>query len=223
MRIISRSLIGLTTALALTVAACGDSLTGTDAGVEELTDAEVAAFVDVFFGAFDAAEADIDAQEAAAAPAQAPQSFNFSAEVSVPCESGSLDVTGTIAVTFDDVTEHEDGRFEVSINPMGCVVSEGTNTSGTSTFTIDGDPRVDIVVEFTVDEDGEHVEGSMDGGFSFESSDGRSGSCAIDVSFSFVSDGVSVGVTTVSGTICGLNADTFEAFDEIADEEQDQI
>lgn len=213
MRIISRSLIGLTTALALTVVACGDSLTGTDAGVDELTNAEVVAFVDVFFGAFDAAEADIDAQEAAAAPAQVPQSFNFSAEVSVPCESGSLDVTGTIAVTFDDVTEYEDGRFEVSINPMSCLVGEGTNT-----FTLDGDPRVDIVVDFTVDGDGEHIEGTMNGGFSFESSDGRSGSCAIDVSFSFVSDGVSVGVTTVSGTICGLNADTFEAFDVIGDE-----
>ena len=213
MRILSRSLIGLTTALALTVVACVDSLPGTDAGVDELTNAEVVAFVDVFFGAFDAAEADIDAQEAAAAPAQVPQSFNFSAEVSVPCESGSLDVTGTIAVTFDDVTEYEDGRFEVSINPMSCLVGEGTNT-----FTLDGDPRVDIVVDFTVDVDGEHVEGTMNGGFSFESSDGRSGSCAIDVSFSFVSDGVSAGVTTVNGTICGLNADTFEAFDVIGDE-----
>ena len=217
MRIISRSLIGLTTALAFTVVACGDTLTGTDAGVDELTNAEVVAFVDAFFGAFDAAEADIDAQEAAAAPAQAPQSFNFSAEVSVPCESGSLDVTGTLAVTFDDVTEHEDGRFEVSVDPMACLVGEGTNT-----FTLDGDPRVDIVVEFTVDGDGEHIEGTMNGGFSFESSDGRSGSCALDVSFSFVSDGVSVGVTTVSGTICGLNADTFEAFDVIGDEQQGQ-
>jgi len=215
MRTISRSLIGLTTALALTVAACGDSITGTDAGVDELTNAEVAAFVDVFFGAFDAVELDIDEQEAEAAPAQAPESFSFSAEVTVPCESGSLDVTGSVDVTFDEVTEHEDGRFEVSINPMGCLVGEGANT-----FTVDGDPRVDIVVDFTVDGDGEHIEGTMSGGFSFESSDGRSGSCAIDVSFDFVGDGVSVGVTTVSGTICGLNADTFEAFDVIGDEEQ---
>ena len=216
MRMISRSLIGLTTALALTVVACGDSLTGTDAGVEELSDAEVAAFVDAFFGAFDAAEADIDAQEAAAAPAQAPQSLSFSADISVPCESGSLDVSGSVDVTFDDVTDYEDGRFEVSINPMGCLVGQGTNT-----FTVDGDPRVDIVVDFTVDADGEHIEGMMNGGFSF-ASDELTGSCAIDVSFSFESDGVSAGVTTVSGTICGLNADTFEAFDEIGDEEQQQ-
>ncbi len=217
MRILSRSLIGLTTALALTVVACGDSLTGTDSGVDELTNAEVAAFVDVFFGAFDAAEADIDAQENAAAPAQAPESFSFSAEVSVACESGSVDATGSVDVTFDAGTGHEEGRFEVSVDPMSCVVGDGTNT-----FTLDGDPRVDIVVDFTVDGDGEHIEGTMNGGFSFESSDGRSGSCAIDVSFSFVSDGVSAGVTTVSGTICGLNADTFEAFDVIGDEEQVQ-
>jgi len=62
----------------------------------------------------------------------------------------------------------------------------------------------------------------MNGGFSFASSDGRSGSCAIDVSFSFVSDGVSVGVTTVGGTICGLNADTFEAFAVIGNDGQPQ-
>lgn len=160
MRTISRSLIGLTTALALTVAACGDSITGTDAGVDELTNAEVAAFVDAFFGAFDAAEADIDAQEAEAAPAQAPQSFSFFAEVSVPCESGSIDVTDSIDVTFDDVTGDEDGRFEVTIDPIGCVVGEGTNT-----FTVDGDPRVEMVVDFTFDGDTETetVDATMEG------------------------------------------------------------
>jgi len=217
MRIISRSLIGLTTALAFTVVACGDSLTGVDSGVDELTNAEVAAFVDVFFGAFDAAEADIDTQEAAAAPAQAPQSLSFSADISVPCETGSIHVTASVAVTFDDVTGDEDGRFEVTVDPMGCVVGEGTNT-----FTVDGDPRVEIVLDFHVDGDTETVDATMQGGFTFESSDGRSGRCAIDVSISLVSDGVSANVTTVSGTICGVNANTIAAFDEIGDDGQPQ-
>ncbi len=217
MRIISRSLIGLTTALALTVAACSDSLTGTDAGVEELTNTEVAAFVNAFFAAFDSAEVAADSAEAAAAPAQVPETFDVMFDVSVPCESGSLDVSGSFAGTSDDATGAEDVRAEVNIDPMACVVGDGTNT-----FTLDGDPRVEIVVEFTVDGDGEHIEGTQKGGFTFESSDGRSGRCAIDVSFSVVSDGVSAGVTTVSGTVCGVNASTIDTFDTIGDDGPNQ-
>ena len=214
MRMISRSLIGLTTALALTVAACDDSLTGTDAGVDELTDAEVAAFVDAFFVAFDSAEVDVDAQEAAAAPAQAPLSFAGTIDLSVPCESGTFDVGGSFDITVDDVTFYENGMITLTLDPMGCVVGEGTNT-----FTLDGDPRVEIVVDFHVDADGEAFTVTVDGGFSFESSDGlRSGSCAIDVTVHGESDGVSTSVTTVSGTVCGANADTFDAFNTVGDE-----
>ena len=214
MRIISRSLIGLTTALALTVAACGDSLTGTDAGVDELTDAEVAAFVDAFFGAFNDAEAQTDSAEAAAGPAQAPLSFAGTIDLSVPCQSGTFDVGGSFDFTFDDVTFYEDGMITVTLDPMGCVVGEGTNT-----FTLDGDPHVEIVADFHVDADGEAFTVTVDGGFSFESSDGlRSGSCAIDVTVHGESDGVSTSVTTVSGTVCGANADTFDAFNTVGDE-----
>ncbi len=212
MRIISRSLIGLTTALALTVVACGD-IVGTDTGVEELSDAEVAAFVDEFFGAFDAAEADADAQEAAAAPAQAAVSFDGSLALSVPCESGTFDVSGSFAFTYDDVTFDEDGRIAVTFDPMACVVNDGTTT-----WTLDGDPHVEIVVEFATEGDAETVDATVKGGFSF-ASDAHSGSCAIDVTFHGESDGTTASVNTVSGTVCGVNANTIDAFDNIGSDE----
>jgi len=205
MRRIFSSFVGLTTALALTVTACGDSLTGVDSG-EQLTNVEVAAVVDAFFSAFDAAEADADASQAATAPAQAPHSFDFTIDLSVPCESGTFDMSGSFAINFDDETEEEDGRIDVTWQPMDCVVGDGTNT-----FTLNGDPRVEMVVEFAANAEGETIDGTLNGGFSFESDDMRSGSCAMDVTFHIETDGSVSSISSVSGTVCGLDADTFEA------------
>ena len=212
MRKIFSSFVGLTTALALTVTACGDSLTGVDSG-EQLTDAEVAAVVDAFFSAFDAAEADADASQALAAPAQASSSFDFTIDLSVPCESGTFDMSGSFAITYDDVTLEEDGRIDVTWEPMDCLVGDGTNI-----FTLNGAPRVEMVVEFTSDGEAETIDGTLNGGFSFESGDMRSGSCNMDVTFHIETDGTVAGVSTVSGTVCGLDADTFEAFEAIGNE-----
>ena len=214
MRKILSSFVGLTTALALTVTACGDSLTGVDSG-EQLTDAEVAAVMDAFFAAFDEAEADADASQAGAAPAQAPTSFDFTIDLSVPCESGTFDMSGSFAITSDDVTLEEDGRIEVTWEPMDCMVGDGTNT-----FTLNGAPRVEMVVEFTSDGEAETIDGTLNGGFSFESGDMRSGSCAMDVTFHVETDGIVAIASTVSGTVCGLDADTFEAFEAIGNENQ---
>ncbi|MCH8130883.1 MAG: hypothetical protein IIC70_13430, partial [Acidobacteria bacterium] len=44
---------------------------------------------------------------------------------------------------------------------------------------------------------------------SFTSSDGRSGSCALDVTFSVVTGNTGID-SSVTGMICGLEASTFE-------------
>ena len=214
MRKIFSKMVGLTTALALTVTACGDSLTGVNSG-EQLTNDEVAAVVEAFFSAFDAAEAEADAGEAAAAPAQAPIAFDFTVDLSVPCESGTFEMSGAIAITGDDETGVEDGRIEMTWEPMDCLVGDGTNT-----FTLNGDPRVEAVIEFATDGETETIDGTFNGGFSFESGDARSGSCAMDVTFHVETDGSVASVSTISGTVCGLDADTFEAFEEIGSEGQ---
>ena len=199
MRKVSTSFIGLTTALALTVVACGDDdLTGVDSG-SELTSSEVVAILAVFGSAFESASS-----AAQAAPAQAPESVNETIDVTVPCESGSIAVSGSITGTADTETFISDLTTTVSWDPNACVVSDGTNT-----FTVDGDPRVELVLDLTTTQVALTFSGTETGGFSFTSSDGRSGSCALDVTFSIATSATGV-ERTVTGTICGLEADVFQ-------------
>ena len=198
MRRMSTSLIGLTTALTLTVVACGDDPTGVTAG-DELTSSEVTAVLAALSSAFASVGAG-----AQAGPAQAPISVSETFDVSVPCESGTLDVSGSISGTVDDVTFDTDLTTTVRWDPNACVVSDGTNT-----FTVDGAPYIDLALDLTSTQDLVTVSGTQSGGFSFTSSDGRSGSCSIDVTFSIVTTATSVDAT-VTGTICGQTASGFE-------------
>lgn len=208
---ISISFIGLTTALALTVVACGDDGTGLNDG-DELTSAEVAAVMAVFGSAFESVGVSAQAVSqrlstidfSGAAPAQAPIDVNETFDVSVPCESGTLEVSGSITGSIDDVTYDIDITTTVRWDPNGCVVGDGTNT-----FTVDGAPHVDLVLDMTSTQDALTMSGTETGGFSFTSSDGRSGSCALDVTFSVVTGNTGID-SSVTGTICGLEASTFE-------------
>jgi hypothetical protein len=202
MRTISRNFIGLTIALALTVVACGEDATGVTSG-DELTSAEVAVVIAALGSAFDSVG--VAAQQVAAAgPALAAININENFSLSVPCESGTLDVSGSMDGTVDDQTFAMDATLEVSWNPKGCVVSDDLNT-----FTVDGAPQVTVTLDISSSEDIVSLSGTETGGFSFTSSDGRSGSCAIDVTFSLVTTASSV-ESTITGTICGLQASSFE-------------
>ncbi len=194
----SRRFIAFTAALALTVVACGDP-TGVDSG-DTLTSAEVAAVLAALGSAFESAP--VNAPQAG--PAQAPIPVNESFDVSVSCESGSIDVSGSIVGTFDDVTFDTDVRTNVRWDPNACVVGDGVNT-----FTLEGAPYIDLVLDLSSTGDLVTVSGTETGGFSYTSSDQRTGTCLLNVTFSIVTDATSLDVT-VTGTICGLDASTFE-------------
>ena len=199
MRKVSTSFIGLATALALTVVACGDDeLTGVGSD-DELTATEVAAVLAAFGSAFDSASG-----AAQAAPAQVPESVNENFDVSIACESGTLGVSGSITGTADVETFISDLTTTVSWDPNACVVGDGTNT-----FTVDGAPAVEVVLHLTSTQVALTVTGTETGGFSFTSSDGRSGTCALDVTFSIATAPTGV-ERVVTGTICGLEADIFQ-------------
>ena len=207
MRKMSSGFIWLTTAVALTVAACSDDPTGVDSG-DPLTSAEVEAVIAAFSSAFDSAG--VGAQRVAtigldgAAAAQAAIPINESFNVSIPCESGSLQVSGSLNGTVDEQTFNMDVTMEVSWDPNGCVVSDGTTT-----FTVDGAPQINLVLDMTSTSDALTMSGTETGGFSFTSSDGRSGSCALDVTYSLVTDNAGIS-GSATGTICGLDASDFE-------------
>ena len=93
--------MGLTTALTLTVVACGDDITGVDEG-DALTSTEVAAVIAALSASFD--EVGVAAGAPAAAPGLAPVSFNENIDITVPCEDGTLDLGGSVDGTIDDET-----------------------------------------------------------------------------------------------------------------------
>ena len=199
-RIFSK-VVGLTTALTLTFVACGEDITGVTEG-DALSSTEVAAVIAALSASFN--ELDVGAAAPAAAPGLAPVDFSEDFEITVPCEDGTLDVAGSVDGTIDDETLASDVSMEVTWQPNGCVV-----TDGESMITVDGAPRVELTLDWTSAEQAFTFDGTEVGGFSFTSSDGRSGSCSIDVTFSLTSD--TGGFTgTVSGEICGLNADAFQ-------------
>ena len=200
---LSNRLTGLATALALTVVGCGDGITGVDSG-DVLTPDEVAAVVAAFGSAF--ASAGVSTTQGAAGPAQAPISLNQSFDVSVECESGTFDVSGSMAGSVDDTTFDMDLTMNVRWQPNACVVGAGENT-----VTLAGAPRVELALEMTSSQEVVTMSGRETGGFSFTTSDGRTGSCAFDVTFSIVSDGP-IESSTVTGTVCRLSASSFDTF-----------
>ena len=201
---LSNRFTGLTTALALTIVGCGDGITGVDSG-DVLTANEVAAVVAAFGSALESAGVSTGTQ-GAAGPAQAPISLNQSFDVSVECESGTFDVSGSVAGSIDDETFDLDLSMNVRWQPNECVIGAGENT-----VTLDGAPRVELALEMTSSQEVVTLSGRETGGFGFTTSDGRIGSCAFDVTFSIVSDGPAES-NAVTGTVCKLDASSFDTF-----------
>ena len=181
------SLIGINTARTRTVGACGDDPTGVTSG-DELTSSEVTAVLAALSSAFASVGAG-----AQAGAAQAPISVSEDFNVTVECESGTLKVSGSIDGTVDDETFDTDLTTTVRWEPNACVVSDETTT-----FTVDGAPYIDLALDLTSTQDLVTVSGTQSGGFSFTSSDGRTGSCSMDVTFSIVTTATSVDATDMS-------------------------
>lgn len=202
MRKMSSGFTWCTAAVALTVAACGGDIAGVNSG-DPLSAAEVEAVLSAFSSALDSAG--MQAQRvatAAAAQASVPISESFS--VTAPCELGSIKVSGSLNGTVDEQTYASDVRMEVQWEPNGCAVSNETTT-----FTLDGAPRIELVLDMTSNSDALTMSGTERGGFEFTSTDGRVGSCAVDVTYSLTIDGQ--GITgSASGTVCGLDASAFQ-------------
>jgi len=201
MRKVSTSLIGLTTALTLTVVACGDDVTGSSG--DELTPTEVNAI----FAALSSAFADVGAA-APAGPAQAPIDFDESVTLTAQCDlGGNIVLSGSLSGSIDDVTFASDINFTVIFDPNACKVSDGTNT-----FTVEGDPDITLVLNIvtTGTTPAFTASGTETGGFTYTSSDGRSGGCKIDVTYSIVGNDAGVETIEISGTVCGQDANDFE-------------
>jgi hypothetical protein len=195
MKKVSRFIAGFA-ALGIAVSACSDSGgTGTNSGDPLDADEANALFNQLFsigFGGISSAPAPMKAAAAEPIP-----------ETTSSCPGG-----GSVTVSGNVDANSSGGTFDITETISGCVV-----TSDGVAFTVNGDPNIRITGDVTVNQTAQTVDidMSMKGGFSYSADDGRSGSCAVDVSISVT--GTSASVT---GTVCGQSVSVSSAFSTVA-------
>lgn len=194
-----RTLASAAAVMTLAVA-CSDS-TGTSG--DRLTEAE-AAFLASSLGAQSSAAAGTRASSMslsgdASASATVPSPFEFSLETTVPCPlGGNSKVRAAMSGSIDAAAKTLIADLSGSLQPASCVLRSKEGVS----FTITGTPGLesDAHVAFTNGQPtGEHT-ASLEGGFSWRASDGRSGTCDVDyrATANYTSN-----QATVNGDVCG--------------------
>lgn len=200
-----RSLLVLAV-MASALSGCKDDPLGVNSG-DPLTEDEIQ---EVFFALSEAFSSLNLAPAAASGPARASISFNesFDATAPYPGEAGTISASGSANGTVDDQTFEFDLAYQLRMTPNGCLIPTETGT-----VTLDGAPHIQLDMDFQLTDTQIVVSGSETGGIAFTSDDGRSGSCAFDVQFSFSSDLEGSGTASASGTVCGVSASNLTVFD----------
>jgi len=143
-----------------------------------------------------------DASDPGAGPAAVVVSIDVENEVSCP-QGGSVLVTGS----FDGDVDEQTGEGEFSLDyaqaHRSCSV---TAPSTGDVWTFDGLPEVGVDFDLLVTQDGFFLDGIQSGTVGW-STDGRSGNCTIDVTYSVSGSETSLS-GTVTGSVCGHQIST---------------
>jgi len=182
-------------------AACGES---SEVVMSELTEIEAQDLAGVVLLATFNSTGDVPQPPlpSAGGPQTVPFSFGAEFETVVQCPLGGLvNVAASLEVTGN--TESDAGHIEYTMTQIhnACVV---TSENG-RTFTLWGNP--DMSVAFSVDNDGMGVVewgGSIQGTIDWET-EGREGSCTVQMEFSGRDATDSAMTASMSGTVCGFS------------------
>lgn len=188
---------GVTLAMLVAVAACGDSATEV---VGDLSQAEAEALAEVVGSTvFSSTTSEMPGTQTAA-PARAPISGSESVSATVPCElGGTVGVDGNLEFSGDTETVIN-ATFALTQVHNGCVAESQDGIR----FTLDGAPDVTSNVSMTFSENEISLEGTYGGAVDW-STDGREGTCPLDVSLSVDMSGMTEsGSVSMSGTVCGV-------------------
>lgn len=187
----------------LSVSACGgDDPTGNSG--DSLTPLEAQALVSAFFLALDGI--DIPLLDTGG-PAATPYGDVYPDVIESQDEcfgGGSTTVDGLITGDVDEQAGTAVISAEADVDFINCVVP-----TETVAFTLNGDPDVHLSADIDISETAITIDIAMAGDVAFVGSDGRSGTCAIDLS---VAAGASPnGVNqTLLGSACGTSANNFD-------------
>lgn len=112
---------------------------------------------------------------------------------------GAVTFSGAVQGEVDDETSEGNLDFDVEAVHDACGVSDDQEEN---VFTFTGDDRIASTMGFVFTETSIELDGGTDGGVLWALEDGRSGRCALDVSYDFdITENRIVG--SVSGTVCG--------------------
>lgn len=192
------------------VAACGgDDPLGVNSG-DQLTPTEIQSLFDAMSAAFASGgvspSAPVTSSEISLAPIPIDQNFSFSAACPL---GGTIGVSGSANGEIDDQTFVGDLSMNFTYRITGCVVSVNDIT-----ITISHKPEITFGADFVFLQDEMSVEGSQRGGFEFVTSDERSGSCSIDLTFSAsFNSATQTSTASASGSVCNQSADQMTPFD----------
>jgi hypothetical protein len=194
----SKSVRVLALASVISIAGCGDDVTGTD----NLSEAEAQELAFAVLTAAFSSWSQVPVEPmSAAGPALVPYSYSETWEGTAPCAAG-----GTVAIdaSFDASGDDETGAatIEMSLTQVhsACVVETAEGT-----FTLTGNPNVGVDLSIET-EDGEALsfDGDIVGALDWQH-DGRSGSCAIAYTFSANFSATGIGSFSVNGNVCGTS------------------
>jgi len=186
-------------ALALGVTACGDSTGPTG---DRLSRAEALHLTTMVMASSEGVGISTSLESSASvsktAAAGPPTSFSHTHESTHPCPSGGqLAVTLAISGTFDDDTHSLQAELDGSHTHSSCAFPHNDLT-----LTVTGAPSIGFSASIGAvnGEPSQPFTFSLDGAFRWEASDGRSGTCPLELDA--VTDFIA-GERTVQGVVCG--------------------
>ena len=183
---------------AMLVSSCGKSPTQVS---DQLSQQEALALYSEISVAISQALANVSFSGAAArSPSAITQAYSGSMKSTAPCNAGgAIDVTGTYNGSIDTDAGTYSYDYQMTMVPNACKAS-----GGASQFTIGGDPNLTISGAYHFDGTTYDYTYNQQGGVSFTTSDGRSGSCQISYTTTVAYDGVK-STAEVKGSICGID------------------
>lgn len=114
---------------------------------------------------------------------------------------GSATIDGLISGDVDQQTGVSDIAVSATVDFIGCVIP-----GDLVTYTLAGAPDVDISADIDITEGGASIAITTNGGIAYSASDGRSGTCSIDLDIN-ASASQGTGVNEVlTGSACGVPA-----------------
>ncbi len=199
--------LAVLTAGALLVSSCGGSSPTGNSG-DALTADEAYAVADEMFTLLQLVDISLfdNPPVASGSPAATPygEIYDDQIDEGAACLKGG---TGSIVGTISGDVDQEAGSADLSVDATadfdGCGVGEA------QTITLDGNPDVGISADVLFSPTASSIDLDAQGNVSYSTSDGRNGTCAVDMSVA-VSAGETGADQTLSGTVCGVDASTFD-------------